>query len=94
MDAIGQFNVSTTGGGYKFFPLKDENDRDLIMEYGGEQTLESLMTLAPKWMAFLPALPFYFVELLVGFVQALVFTLLVSVYIGLICNHDSEEHGH
>ena len=36
--------------------------------------------------------PFYFLELLIGLVQALVFTLLVSVYIGLICNHgDNHE---
>lgn len=36
--------------------------------------------------------PFYFLELLIGLVQALVFTLLVSVYIGLICNHgDSHD---
>jgi F-type H+-transporting ATPase subunit a len=34
--------------------------------------------------------PFYFLELLIGLVQALVFTLLVSVYIGLICNHGDE----
>lgn len=39
---------------------------------------------------FLP-LPFYFLEFLVGFVQAFVFTLLVAVYIGLICNHEDEE---
>ncbi len=39
--------------------------------------------------------PFYFLELLIGLVQALVFTLLVSVYIGLICNHgDDHEHAH
>jgi len=39
--------------------------------------------------------PFYFLELLIGLVQALVFTLLVSVYIGLICNHgDDHEHDH
>jgi F-type H+-transporting ATPase subunit a len=37
--------------------------------------------------------PFYFLETLVGFVQALVFTLLLSVYIGLICNH-GDDHGH
>jgi F-type H+-transporting ATPase subunit a len=37
--------------------------------------------------------PFYFLETLVGFVQALVFTLLLSVYIGLICNQgDDAEH--
>jgi F-type H+-transporting ATPase subunit a len=36
---------------------------------------------------------FYFLELLVGLIQALVFTLLSSVYIGLICNHgDDHEH--
>lgn len=39
--------------------------------------------------------PFYFLEFLVGFVQALVFVLLFSVYIGLICNHgDGHEHDH
>jgi F-type H+-transporting ATPase subunit a len=41
---------------------------------------------------------FYFMELLVGLIQALVFTLLTSVYIGLICNHgddhDHDEAGH
>ncbi len=37
--------------------------------------------------------PFYFLELIVGFVQPLVFILLFSVYVGLICNHgDGEEH--
>ncbi len=39
------------------------------------------------------AVPFYFLELLIGLVQALVFTLLVSVYIGLICNH-GDDHDH
>lgn len=36
---------------------------------------------------------FYFMELLVGLIQAIVFTLLSSVYIGLICNH-SDDHDH
>ena len=36
---------------------------------------------------------FYFMELLVGLIQAIVFTLLTSVYIGLICNH-GDEHEH
>lgn len=44
------------------------------------------------------SLPFYFMELLVGFVQALVFTLLSAVYIGLLCNHgdhdEEEAHAH
>lgn len=51
--------------------------------FGGENLLHA--------MHFLP--PFYFLELLVGFVQGLVFTLLSAVYIGLICNHGDEHHG-
>jgi F-type H+-transporting ATPase subunit a len=61
--------------------------------YGGEQTLEALMALAPhKYFTFLPALPFYFMELLVGFVQALVFTLLCAIFLKLICDHGDEAH--
>ncbi|MBG7607468.1 MAG: F0F1 ATP synthase subunit A [Verrucomicrobia bacterium] len=59
--------------------------------YGGEQTLEKLMTLVPEWLSFLPALPFYFMELLVGFVQALVFTLLCAIFLKLICDHGDEH---
>ena len=64
--------------------------------YGGEQTLESLMALVPyDWMRFLPALPFMFVELLVGLIQALVFTLLSAVFLRLICDHDhGDDHEH
>ncbi|MFI5336616.1 MAG: F0F1 ATP synthase subunit A, partial [Opitutales bacterium] len=56
--------------------------------FGGENLLHAMYGMQ-KWI--LP-IPFYFLELLIGFVQALVFTLLVSVYIGLICNH-GDEHG-
>ena len=61
--------------------------------FGGENLLHSMSAITP-WV--LPV-PFYFLELLIGFVQALVFTLLVSVYIGLICNHGDDheaDHGH
>jgi len=60
--------------------------------FGGENLLHAMSGLQ-KWG--LP-IPFYFLEILIGFVQALVFTLLVSVYIGLICNHgdDHAEEGH
>lgn len=64
--------------------------------YGGEQTLEALMSLIPKalqpFLSWLPALPFCFMELLVGFVQALVFTLLCAIFLKLICDHGEEEH--
>lgn len=53
--------------------------------FGGENLLHAT--------AFTP--PFYFLEILVGVVQATVFTLLSAVYIGLICNHgDHAEDDH
>jgi F-type H+-transporting ATPase subunit a len=60
--------------------------------YGGEQTTEALMALVPAKLAFLPALPFFFMELLVGFVQALVFTLLCAIFLKLICDHGEDGH--
>lgn len=62
--------------------------------YGGEQTMEKLMALVPSQIAFLPALPFMFMELLVAFVQALVFMLLTAVFLRLICEHAGEEGEH
>jgi F-type H+-transporting ATPase subunit a len=56
--------------------------------FGGESLMHAMSGMQ-KWG--LPA-PFYLLELLIGFVQAFVFTLLVSVYIGLICNH-GDDHG-
>ena len=60
--------------------------------FGGENLLVSIMGMAPWWLPI--PLPFYLLETLIGLVQALVFTLLVAVYIGLICNHEGEEHAH
>ena len=59
--------------------------------FGGESLLHSMFNLVPQLSWLLPV-PFYFMEVLIGLVQALVFTLLVAVYIGLICNHEEEEH--
>ena len=68
--------------------------------YGGESLLHSMFHMgenAPAWLSNLMSctvpIPFYFLEVLIGFVQAFVFMLLIAVYIGLICNH-SEEDGH
>ena len=52
------------------------------------------MTLVPTWLSWLPPLPFYFLELLVGFVQALVFALLTAVFLKLIAEHHDDEPGH
>ena len=59
--------------------------------FGGESLLHSMLHLVPQINWLLPV-PFYFMEVLIGLVQALVFMLLVSIYIGLICNHDEGEH--
>lgn len=59
--------------------------------FGGESLLHSMFYIVPQLKWILPV-PFYFMEVLIGLVQALVFMLLISVYIGLICNHDEGEH--
>ena len=56
--------------------------------FGGENLLTSMTGLAP----YIVPIPFYFYEVLVGVVQALIFTLLVAIYIGLMTNHDEEAH--
>lgn len=61
--------------------------------FAGETMLESMMLLVPSYLAWLPPLPFYFLELLVGLIQALVFMLLTSVFLKLICEHHDED-GH
>jgi len=63
--------------------------------YGGESVLTIM--LGKAWG--LAAVPFYFLELMVAVVQALVFTLLSIAFIGTLCSHTEEEpagakHGH
>ena len=58
--------------------------------YAGENMLEAMSDLVPGLGWLLPV-PFYFMELLVGLVQALVFMLLTAVFTMLICMH---EEGH
>ena len=55
--------------------------------FAGENMLDAMSKLAPGFGWLLP-IPFYFLELLVGLVQALVFTLLTAVFTLLICQHD------
>jgi len=57
--------------------------------FAGENMLEAMSTLVPKLGWLLPV-PFYFLELLVGLVQALVFMLLTAVFTLLICQHEEE----
>jgi F-type H+-transporting ATPase subunit a len=56
--------------------------------FAGENMLETVAAF-PR-IGWLVQIPFYFLELLVGLVQALVFMLLTAVFTLLICQH--EEH--
>jgi F-type H+-transporting ATPase subunit a len=55
--------------------------------FAGENLLEAMGNLVPG-LGWLLTIPFYFMELLVGFVQALVFMLLTAVFTMLICAHE------
>jgi F-type H+-transporting ATPase subunit a len=61
--------------------------------FAGENMLEAMSTLVPSLGWLLP-IPFYFMELLVGFVQALVFMLLTAVFTMLICQHEEGHEAH
>jgi F-type H+-transporting ATPase subunit a len=65
--------------------------------FAGENLLDAMSRAIqhPAWArevfsALLPV-PFYFLELLVGLVQAIVFMLLTAVFTGVICAHDEEQ---
>ena len=57
--------------------------------FAGENMLERMSTLVPGLGWLLPV-PFYFMELLVGLVQAMVFMLLTAVFTLLICQHHEQ----
>jgi len=65
--------------------------------FAGENLLEAMSNVIqhPAWvktaMGIIIPIPFYFLEILVGLVQAFVFMLLTVVYTALICQHD-ESH--
>ena len=58
--------------------------------FAGEVVLETMMHKVPMLSWLLPV-PFYLMEVLVGLIQSLVFTLLSAVFIMLICSHEEKE---
>ena len=62
--------------------------------FAGENMLETVMKLGGPYLGWLAVLPFYFLEILVGLVQALVFALLTSVFTALMCEHHEEGNAH
>ncbi len=59
--------------------------------FAGENMMETMIGLVPGPASWIIPIPFYFLEVIVGLVQALVFMLLTSVFTLLICQH---EEGH
>jgi F-type H+-transporting ATPase subunit a len=57
--------------------------------FAGENMLEAMTNIVPSLGWLLP-IPFIFMELLVGLVQAMVFMLLTAVFTLLICQHHEE----
>jgi F-type H+-transporting ATPase subunit a len=63
--------------------------------FAGENMLETMAAMGVGMGSVFAALipiPFYFMEIMVGLVQALVFMLLTAVFTLLICHHDEEHH--
>jgi F-type H+-transporting ATPase subunit a len=58
--------------------------------FAGENLLEAMSRLVPGFGWLVP-IPFYFLELIMGLVQALVFMLLTAVFTMLICEHEAEK---
>ena len=61
--------------------------------FAGENMLETMIGLVPGVASWIIPLPFYFLEVIVGLVQALVFMLLTSVFTLLICQHEEGHEG-
>jgi len=59
--------------------------------YAGESLLEMMLHMGGHYFGWLAALPFFGLELMVGMIQALVFTLLTAVFTALMCKHDDEH---
>jgi F-type H+-transporting ATPase subunit a len=57
--------------------------------FAGENLLEAMAKLVPGFGWLVP-IPFYFLELVMGLVQALVFMLLTAVFTMLMCQHETE----
>jgi F-type H+-transporting ATPase subunit a len=62
--------------------------------FGGETMLTMAMSQKSALLAVLLALPGYFFETVVCLLQAFVFAMLSVAFVGTMCTHSDEEHGH
>ena len=67
--------------------------------FAGENMMEAMGNLVqhPAWLKMVCGIvipiPFYFMEMLTGIVQAMVFMLLTAVFTLLMCQHTDSGHG-
>lgn len=59
--------------------------------FAGENLMHAMSNFFGGWLI---TIPFYALEILVGFVQALVFMLLTAVFTNLMCGHEEGEEHH
>ena len=91
--AIAKMTGVSEGGEGSVIPPPSETVGVYGNVFGGENLIHTLGGIAPYIVPAIAGM----LEVLVGLIQAFVFTLLSAVYIGLICNHDAghdEEHAH
>lgn len=60
--------------------------------YAGESIIETMAHVATPWLSWLAVLPFLLMELLIGFIQALVFFLLTAIFLKMQVGEDTEHH--
>jgi F-type H+-transporting ATPase subunit a len=62
--------------------------------FAGESILDMIFNLPHLWETLLLSAFMYFYETFVCLVQAFVFAMLVVAFVGTLCTHTEEEHGH
>jgi F-type H+-transporting ATPase subunit a len=62
--------------------------------FGGETLLAMAMHQKSVVLAVLFALPGYFFESVVCLLQAFVFAMLTVAFVGTLCTHADDQHGH
>ena len=62
--------------------------------YAGESILDMIFSAPHWWQTILLSSFMYFYETFVCLVQAFVFAMLVVAFVGTLCTHEDEEHGH
>src|SRR5438034_1063174 len=87
--------IGTVGWGHYDATGNFHVDRPLLRGGNADLNMTTAMSTMVPWLSPVLPIPFYFLEVLVGFVQALVFMLLTAVFTMLIAEHqEGPERAH